>query len=229
MLTPLRASRPTLISTTRALLQRADEARSVPALRPWLEEAELALALLEDRHGAATVAKDRFEAQVILARESERTLDRQVMAFSHRLKGEMTGDDAIAEAAMRTLFTHGASALTKLRGRVQLTAYSVFRARLGATLLPAVLAAEPARIAAGIDSFTAILLAKEQSQRQWKATLREAEVAMVAMRRNLTLLETNAEVYLSADVMAVWSEPVRALSRRTTRLLGADAPADASA
>ncbi len=215
MLTPDRISRPTLISTTRALLQRADEARDIPALRLWLEEVELALALLEDRHGAATVAKDRFDAQVVLALESERTLDRQVMAFSQRLKGELTGGDTIADAAMRTLFPHGASTLTKLSGRVQLTAYSVFRLRLEAIPLPAGLAAEPARIAAGIDSFTAVLLAKEQLQRQWKSAAREAVAAVTALRWSLRRLENIAEVYLSDDVMAVWSEPVRAMSRRT--------------
>ncbi len=217
MLISIRTARPVLISITRALFQRADEARRVPLLLPWLEEAELALALLEDRHNAATVAADQLRAQVALALESERTLDRQVMVFSHRLKGMVAGGDAIAEAAMQTLFPHGASAITRLSGRVLLTAYTVLSARLEVTPLPADLAAEPARIAAGIDSFTANLLAKEQVQRQCRSVQREAAAAKAALLQSLVKLEKGAMLYLSADVMAIWSEPVRTMGRRTAR------------
>ncbi len=215
MLTPRNATRSTLISTTRTLLQRASAARDIPALLPPLEEVELALALLEERHDAATLAEDRFNVQVPLALESEEVLDRQVMLFSKRLKGEEAGGDAVAEAAVRTLFPHGASDITRHSGRAQLTAYRTLRTRLEVTPVPAGLAAEPARITAGIDGFAMILLAKEQHQLQRREARREAAAAEAALRRSLTLLENNAVFYLGDEVMAEWAEPVRALSRRS--------------
>jgi hypothetical protein len=182
-------SRTTLISIARTLLLRADEARLVPELLPWLQSAEAQLAQLTASHNTAEVESHDFAAQSLVAHDAESDMDRQVIALCHRLRGESQARDAVATVAMRLLFPKGSTDLTKFGGRSQLPRYNAFAERLNIAVLPAQMTGSAVQILTALQTFEAALNAREQAHLRWKTALHAAMATDQDLRRTLTLLD----------------------------------------
>ena len=209
------ASRTSLISATRAILLRADEARLVSTLLPWLQNIEEQLAQLTTSHNAAESGSHDFSAQVLLTLEAETALDEEVSAFCQRLRSEARCGDSAARAAVQNLFPDGPSALTQFSGRNKLTRYNAFADRLSTVSLPALMAGNVVQILTALQAFDAALTAKEQANTRWKTALQVAQAAAHALRSTLSVFDRVARHNLPPAVVAKWMEPVRALTRRS--------------
>ncbi len=208
-------SRPTLISAARAILLRADDARLVPDLLPWLQSAEEQLKLLTTSYNASGLEAHTLTAQAALTRAAEEDLDRQVSALCHRLRGESNAGDSRAMAAMQLLFPDGSTELTKFGGRNQLTRYNAFAERLNIAALPAQMTGSAVQILTALQTFDAALTAKEQADLRRKTAIQEVKAADHGLRNAMSLLDSIASHHLSPAVMAKWTEPIRTLARRS--------------
>jgi len=219
MINQSNTSRATLLSAARLLLQRAEEARLIHEMLPWLQSVEDALARLNDLNNARLLAISRAAEQMLIARQAESAVNARVTKLCNRLRAEDDGTNWLAQAAMRLLFPEGASVLTRLSGNVLMTRYEGFSKQLSAAELPAAFEGDALMIFSAIGSFSDALRDKEQLKIQRKMASREADEADAALRQALIRLERAAGLHMSREAMLAWTEPVRALSRKAERAL----------